>query len=144
MIAFTPTIALEEAGLTAHVHRVGSYEKLTSEGLAYSHESLLELLETTLPERFGGATGDYQIVEEEDEGGQTYLTLLVDPAVGRIDERGLLDRFGAALATGSRSNRFMTRVWHEVGSLRVRRETPVASPRGKILPLRMGRRERSE
>jgi hypothetical protein len=134
--------ALDEAGLTLHVHQVGSYEKLTSEGLAYPSEVLFELLETTLPGEFGGGVGDYQILEEEDPGGQTYLTLLVDPAVGPIDERRVLERLLSALAHGSRGNRFMAATWREAGTLRVRRESPVASARGKVLPLRVARKQR--
>jgi hypothetical protein len=136
--------ALEQSGLTLHVHGVGSYEKLTSEGLAYSYDELFELLETALPDEFGGGAGDYQILEEEDLGGQTYLTLLVDPAVGPIDERGLLQRLASALAEGSRGNRFMAGVWGETGTLRVRREAPLASARGKILPLRVARKRRED
>lgn len=134
--------ALEEAGLTLHAHQVGSYEKLTSEGLAYSYDRLFELLETTLPDEFGGGPGDYQIVEEEDPGGQTRLTLLVDPGVGPVDERGLKERLASALAEGSRGNRFMAGVWRDAGTFQVRREAPVASARGKILPLRLASRLR--
>ncbi len=133
--------ALEEAGLTLHAHQVGSYEKLTSEGLAYSYGDLFEFLETTLPDAFGGGPGDYQILEEEDAGGgQTFLTLLVDPGVDGIDEQGLLDRLGSELAGDNRQSRFMSRVWQNSGALRIRREAPVASARGKILPLRVARK----
>jgi len=131
--------ALQLAGLSLHVHDVGSFEKLTSEGLSYSYDALFELLETTLPDAFGGGAGDYQILEEEDASGQTFLTLLVDPAVGPIDEVGLLERLTSELARGSRGNRFMTHVWRDAGTLRVRRAPPIASVRGKVLPLRMGR-----
>jgi hypothetical protein len=31
----------------------------------------------------------------------------------------------------------MTKLWHNAGTLRVKREIPYASPRGKILPLHM-------
>src|SRR5262245_61895590 len=51
---------LGEAGLTLHVTDVGSDVKLTSEGLNYSVAGLAELLEATLPARFGGGVGDYQ------------------------------------------------------------------------------------
>ncbi len=129
--------ALQDAGLTLHVHNVGSFEKLTSEGLAYSYDDLFELLETTLPDAFGGGPGDYQLLEEEGAGGQTYLTLLVDPAVGPIDETRLLERLGAELAKGSRGNRFMVGVWKQAETLRLRREPPIASSRGKVLPLRV-------
>ncbi len=133
---------LEAAGLDLHVHDVGSYEKLTSEGLAYSRDQLFDVLETRLPERFGGGPGDYQLVEEEIEGGKTYLTLCVAPEVGQVDDAALLDLLAAELALGSRSNRFASGLWKTEGTLRVRREAPHASSRGKILPLRLTRHGR--
>ena len=133
---------LHAVGLTQHVHTVGSFEKLTTEGLAYSFDDLFELLETTLPDAFGGGAGDYQLLEEEAAGGQTHLTLVVDPAVGPIDEARLLDRLGAELAKGSRGNRFMAGVWQQTGALRLRREPPIASARGKVLPLRIAAKAR--
>ncbi len=131
---------LHRAGLTTHAHDVGSFEKLTVEGLAYSRDALFELLETTLPERFGGGPGDYQLVEEEGGDGQTFLTLLVDPAVDRVDESRLMQELGEELAKGSRGNRFMAGVWTQEGALRIRRERPRASARGKVLPLRLAKR----
>jgi len=134
--------ALHEIGLTQHVHDVGSFEKLTTEGLAYSYDDLFELLETTLPDAFGGGAGDYQLVEEESAGGQTHLTLLVDPGAGPIDETRLLERLGTELAKGSRGNRFMAGVWKQTNALRLRREAPMASARGKVLPLRIAGKAR--
>lgn len=131
--------AMQRAGLNLHVHTVGSFEKLTTEGLAYSFEMLYELLERKLPGEFGGGPGDYQLLEEEGADGQTFLTLLVDPNIGSLDEVRLLERLAAELAKGSRSRRFMTNIWKDSGSLRVRRASPVSSARGKVLPLRMAR-----
>jgi len=128
---------MHEAGLTQHVHNVGSFEKLTSEGMAFSIDEIYELLETELPNRFGGDIGDYQLVEEEANDAKNYLTLLVNPGIGPIDDVALLKFLTAALASGSRNKRFMARVWQEAGTLRVRRQAPIASSRGKVLPLRM-------
>jgi len=127
--------ALGGVGLTLHVHRIRSFEKFTSEGLNYFYGDLFELFEKTIPAEFGGGPGDYQLVEEEDQGGQTRLTLLVHPAVGNLDEAHLIARLQEALAGKSRGHQFMTRVWEGVGTFRVRRQAPYASPRGKILPL---------
>jgi len=74
-------------------------------------------------------------VEEEDSKGQSRLTLVVHPEVGKLDENRLLSRLMEGLAQGSRGNRFMAKVWQAAGTLRVRREAPHASLRGKILPL---------
>jgi len=129
---------LGQAGLTLHLHHIRSYEKFTSEGMNYFYGDLYKLFESVFPREFGGGPGDYQLVEEEDASGQTRLTLLVHPNVGRLDEAKILARLQAALANGSRGNCFMAGVWQNAGTFRVRREVPYASPRGKILPLHLG------
>ncbi|HEY2989157.1 MAG TPA: hypothetical protein VGL11_15600 [Candidatus Binatia bacterium] len=127
--------ALERVGFTLHIHRVRSYEKFTSEGMNYFYGDLFELFEKTLPSEFGGGPGDYQLVEEEDNNGQTRLTLLVRPDIGNVDEERLIARLKEALAQGSKGDRFMAAVWQRAGTFRVRRQIPYTSPRGKILPL---------
>lgn len=129
--------ALQKAGLTLHLHHIRSYEKLTSEGMSFFYANLYELLEKSFPAEFGGGLGDYQLVEEEDGKGQSRVTLVVHPRVGQVDEGRILNRLKAALAAGSRNNRFMTWVWQDAGTFRVKREIPYASPRGKILPLQI-------
>ena len=127
--------ALERAGLTLRLHHIRSFEKLTGEGMSYHYGDLYELFERTFPAEFGGGLGDYQLVEEEDGNGQTRLTLVVHPDVGNLDEEKILARLRGALSDGSRGNRFMTWVWQDAGTFRVKREPPYVSPRGKILPL---------
>ncbi len=131
--------ALEKAGLTLHIHHVRSYEKFTSEGLNYFYGDLFSVLETTFPSEFGGGPGDYQLVEEEGDRGQTRLTLVVHPEVGTVDEERMIVRLQECLAEGSRDNRFHTKFWQDSGTLRVRREIPHVSARGKTLPLRIAR-----
>jgi len=111
--------------------------------MSYFYGDLYELLEKAFPAEFGGGLGDYQLVEEEDGNGQTRLTLVVHPDVGNLDEEKILARLRAALADGSRTNRFTTWVWQDAGTFRIRREAPYASPRGKVLPLHMSAREPS-
>jgi hypothetical protein len=129
--------ALEKVGLKLHLHHIRSYEKFTSEGMNYFYGDLFELFEKVLPAEFGGGAGDYQLVEEEDDQGQTRLSLVVNPSVRDLDEERLLSRLRAALSQGSRGNRFMTELWQGVGIFRVVRKTPYASGRGKILPLQI-------
>jgi hypothetical protein len=131
--------ALEKVGFGLHLHSIRSYEKFTSEGMNYFYGDLFELFEKELPAEFGGCPGDYQLVEEEDSSGQTRLTLLVHPDVGELDAERLLPRLRAALAEGSRGNRFMTELWQEAGTFRILRKVPYASARGKILPLHTSR-----
>jgi hypothetical protein len=58
-----------------------------------------------------------------------------------LDQGKLLARLRAALAQGSRGNRFMTELWEDAGTFRVVRKAPHASARGKILPLHISRGE---
>jgi hypothetical protein len=130
---------LEKAGFTLHISSVRSFEKFTSEGMNYFYGDLFELFEKILPAEFGGAPGDYQLVEEEDAGGQTRLTLLLHPAVDGVDEAKLIACLKEALRSGASGGRFMTDIWQNAGTLRVVRQPPHASPRGKILPLHVSR-----
>jgi hypothetical protein len=130
---------LHRAGLTRHVHAVRSFEKLTGEGMNYFGSALHDLVERVLPSAFGGGPGDYQLVEEEDDRGQARITLVVDPVVGPLDEARVLEQMQETLAAGSRSSRFMTAIWQDAGAFRIRRETPHASARGKVLALRVHR-----
>lgn len=129
--------ALEKVGFTLHLHHIRSYEKFTSEGMNYFYGDLYELFEKKLPSEFGGGPGDYQLVEEEDENGQTRITLRVHPEAGEIDQEKLGSRLREAMGRGSWGNEFQARVWDGAGTLRIKREAPFASARGKILPLQI-------
>jgi hypothetical protein len=131
--------ALQRAGLTRHLRHIRSYEKFTSEGMNYFYGDLFDTLEKILPAEFGGGPGDYQLVEEEDDRGQTRLTLRVHPDVPNLNEDALLRRLHEELAKGSRANEFGAKVWQAAGTLRIRREIPYTSARGKILPLHISR-----
>ncbi len=134
--------ALEEAGLTLHLHRIRSFEKFTSEGMNYFYGDLFELFETILPAEFGGGPGDYQLVEEEDSNGQTRLSLRVHPDVPNLNERRILSRLEEELGRGQWENQFRMKVWRDAGTLRIRREVPRTSLRGKNLPLHIDRSSR--
>jgi hypothetical protein len=129
--------AMQELGLTLHVHGVRSYEKLTAEGMSYPVEDLIELLEAQLPAEFGGGPCDYQLIEEESPGGQTRLTLRIHPRLGALDETRILTRFVDALGRADRNQRFATEAWRTSGTFRVVREAPRTSPRGKTSPVQL-------
>jgi hypothetical protein len=129
--------ALERAGLSLHLHHIRSYEKFTSEGMNYFYGDLYEFFETALPGDFGGASGDYQLVEEEDDDGRTRLTLRADPRIGALDEAKLLARLREELGRRSWGHEFQARIWERAGTLRIKRAPPVASAMGKILPLQI-------
>lgn len=123
-----------EAGLDLLIHRVRSFEKFTCQGMNYSFGDLYQLVEDFLPRQLGGGPGDYQLVEEGAADGEVFLTLRIDPDVGVVEEDKALRSLLEGLSIGSRSQRLMARVWSETGALRIRRERPVASARGKVAP----------
>ncbi|MDF1552411.1 MAG: hypothetical protein P1P84_05080 [Deferrisomatales bacterium] len=130
--------ALGEVGLVDHLHTIRSYEKLTSEGMQFLGSDLLELLEQTLPSRFGGGPTDYQLVEEE-VGGLARVRLLVSPHLGELDESALIETALASLRTGGQGRGMMSRWWQEGGVLRVERREPYLTAALKVLPLHVRR-----
>jgi len=123
----------EQLGFTTHISGVRSYEKLTSESVTFMGSMLFELLEETLPARFGGSPTDYQIVEEE-EHGLPRVSLLVSPRLGQLDEDSILETVFDQLAFADWSRR-MSDQWRHSRTLRLQRREPYATPAAKILPL---------
>ncbi len=126
---------LEELGFTDHIHNIRSFDKLTGEGMTVVGTDLVRIIEEVLPAKFGGASTDYQMVEEEDEQGHTKMSLLVSPEVGEIDEAELTQTLLAELGKGKDLQRMMAYFWSQAGTLRVKRMRPVTTARGKLLPL---------
>ena len=125
----------QKLGLTTHLSNIRSYEKLTSEGVTFLGGELITLLEETLPSRFGGSLGDYQLVEEEDDG-VSKVSILVAPSVGEIDEAAVVATVLEALSADSfAGRRRMGELWQSGNVLRVTRREPMRTGRAKVLPL---------
>jgi hypothetical protein len=84
--------------------------------------AVVRALDETLPARFGGGPGDYQLVEDEGADGARRLRLLVHPGVGPIDPRAVAEAFGSGLDR-----------WPVRGFLAVERRVPLATRVGKVL-----------
>ena len=88
-----------------------------------------------LPARFGGSPLDYQLLEEEDERHFPRLSLIVSPRIPLADEQAVTTRCSRP-SDGQPGRRRGPGVWAQAKTLRVRRMEPVATARGKYLPLR--------
>ena len=97
---------------------------------------LFHLIEEVIPARFGGSLADYQFVEQQDPRGLPRYTLLVNPALGPVDETALAAVILKELAGLRRPYPFMVDQWRQGGDIRVRRALPVLTARGKLLPVR--------
>jgi hypothetical protein len=126
--------ALGSLGLATHLTWIRSYDKLTSEGVTFMGERLIQLLEQDLPARFGGTVGDYQIVEEE-EGGLTKVSVLVASRIGTVDEDALLSTVVRTLRQNHHSGSYWTDLWRQGNALRVMRREPYMTQTSKVMPI---------
>ena len=127
-----------QVGFDACLNNIRSYEKLTGEGVTFVDTDFIRIVERDLPERFGGRSTDYQLVEKEDSRGFTHLQLLVSPRVGEIQETEVLDRFLNLLRRAEASpdswSQSGTEMWKQSNMLQIVREFPVPTVSGKIMP----------
>jgi hypothetical protein len=127
-------------GYHVHLSDVRSFEKLTGEGVTFARTSLIYVLETVLPSKFGGQPTDYQLVEQETGGGLTRLHLMVNPAVGAIDEGALKRSFLESVGWGDGAMKMGSVLWDQADTLEIRRAAPISTKMGKVQPFHLERR----
>lgn len=125
---------IEKLGWRTHLSKVRSREKLTAEGMTFLDLDVVHLLEKVLPERFGGAPTDYQLVEEEQDG-LPVVRILVHPRVGDVDPQAVSEVALETMGRGSGAERVMALVWRNAGVIKVERRPPYRTHSGKILHL---------
>jgi hypothetical protein len=128
---------IEGLGFRTHLHSIRSFEKLTAGGMTFFDTDVIRVLEETLPARFGGGPGDYQLVEAESEDGTTHLSLYVHPAVGAFVETEVADAFLRAIGRSNDASHVMELQWRQSGVLRVKRRPPLQTASGKVLHLHL-------
>jgi hypothetical protein len=122
-------------GYRTIVQDVQSFGKLTAHSMVLAGPRLLCILEEALPHRFGGAPGDYQLVEQEGRE-QKELRLRVSPRLGAVDLAEVQDFFITqikALYGGNVSQR----VWRATGALQVLAGEPHRTRTGKVHPIHL-------
>ena len=127
---------LGRLGLRTHISDVRGFDKLTGEGVTFLRASLESILEDVLPRQFGGTAMDYQLAEEETIGGITSLILRVAPSVGAVDEAALRSVLLHKLGEGGTVQQHMAALWRRAETVAIRREPPILTPAGKVLPFR--------
>jgi len=136
------TCFLGSLGLRDHLSYVRSHEKLTGEGMTFVKTRLVEVVEDVLPARFGGASTDYQVIEEETGDGLMRLSLLVSPGVGEVDPDDVRAAFLEEIGRGTELERYMARFWELANTVQVERRPPRATGVGKVLPFHLIRASR--
>jgi hypothetical protein len=124
----------DQLGCHQTIHHIRSADKITGFGVTFWVSDVHDVLETAIPRRLGGAPGDYQLVEYDSAEGLPVYSLVAHPRLATISEQGLIDLFLAELAQRKPYYGFMTSIWAREKVLHVRRQAPIATARGKILP----------
>lgn len=131
---------LEGYGFTDHLRHIRSFSKLTAEGVTLVGSEMIRILEEVLPARFGGSPLDYQFIEEEDEGGFTRLSLIVSPKIELADEAAVVETVLDALGRRRVADDSDRAIWKQAETLRVKRQEPVWTARGKLMPLHLAKK----
>jgi hypothetical protein len=121
------------------IRSIRSFEKLTGAGMNFLDTDVVRVLEEVLPQRFGGAPTDYQLLEKEDADGVPRLHLLIRPSLGPIDEAEAARVFLDGLNTDSGASVIMGLTWEKAGILRIERQAPHMTASGKILHLHLAK-----
>jgi hypothetical protein len=130
---------LEAQGWPTHLQAIVSREKLTAAGMTFYDSDVIRVLESVLPARFGGGPTDYQLVEDETEGGDPRIRLLVHPALGPMDPATVAEAFLSAIGSGAGAERLMGAVWRDARLLQIDRRPPLRGASGKILHVHVAR-----
>jgi phenylacetate-coenzyme A ligase PaaK-like adenylate-forming protein len=126
---------LHDLGLDRHIHTVRSYRKLTGEGVTLVGTDMQTILEEVFPQKFGGSSLDYQLVEEEDERGFTKLTLYVSPDVSIDNEQALIDTLLDAMKESAPSVQLAQPDYQTGQTIGIRRQKPILTISGKFAPI---------
>ncbi len=91
---------------------------------------------------------DYQLVEKEDNKGFNRLQLFISSRIGNIDEATVLRKFMVFLKHAEASpeswSQSGTAMWKQSGMVQVKREFPIPTASGKIVPFYLSRAQKTE
>lgn len=127
--------AARDLGYDESLHTIRSFRKITAWGVTLAQADLYTLLEETLPKQFGGSLADFQLVEQENELGESSLALRVSPRLGEIDEDQVRSVFLSELEKMERYYGYMAGIIRQAKVLRVERAEPSTTVGGKVLPV---------
>ncbi|MGD9015033.1 MAG: hypothetical protein PVI33_03310 [Candidatus Omnitrophota bacterium] len=124
---------LEKAGLSSHIQDIHSFEKFTCEGMTFMVSDFRRIAEEILPRKYGGSSTDYQIQEEYDPSGITFINIIVSPRVGQVNDTQLIKTVIQELGKAKSAARLMAQVWARADTIRIQHIEPIPTKRGKIL-----------
>lgn len=126
---------LEAMGFTQQIDNIYSYGKLSGQGLTLVGGDMLNILEKSLPDRFGGNPTDYQLVECEG-AIQTDIELRMHPRLAQASE-GVVREFFLSEVKRLWGGALTRRVWEQTEGIRVVFAEPYLSGGRKIHALHL-------
>jgi len=123
------------AGMDLQIRDIYSYGKLTGQGITLMGSDIVRILESALPQHFGGGPGDYQLVEF-DGARQSQLELRISPRAGAGPPAAVRD-FLLREIRGCYGGALASRVWAHSGGLEAAIAEPFATRSGKVLSLHL-------
>jgi hypothetical protein len=117
-------------GFNVHLSRIRSYEKLTTQGMCFLGSDVINLVEKTLPRKFGGCATDYQLVERVSDG-LSRLCIVVSPGIGDLDETEVVHTAVEDLCRRPGPMALMTRLVSSGNDVEVVRREPYTTLAGK-------------
>lgn len=127
--------SLTEMGFTQQLSNIFSYGRLTGQGMTLVGGDILKILEHSLPQRFGGTTTDYQIVECEGNN-QTETELRVHPRVGAHSPEEI-KKFFLSEVKALWGGALTRRNWEQTEGIRVVIAEPYVSGKQRVHPLHL-------
>jgi hypothetical protein len=124
-----------QLGFTTVLRDISSFGKLTGHGVTLVGTEVLQLLELTLPARFGGSPTDYQLVER-DGAGQARFLLHVGRRVP-LDSTSEVKHFFLHELRQCHGGQIASRLWRDAEAFEVVHQDPIPTGRGKILSLHL-------
>ena len=126
---------LSRMGYRLQVRDIAAFGKICGQGGTIRAPEVVRLLEEGLPRRFGGRSGDYQLLEMEGKA-QTEMVLRIHPRLGLAAPEEVLEYFlaecrslyGGALAVLH---------WTQSNGMRVEVKEPVLARSGKFRAIRL-------
>ncbi len=127
--------SLKAMGFSQQASQIYSYGRLTGQGMTLVGGDVLKLLEIRLPQRFGGTSTDYQLVER-DGPNQTEIELRVHPQVGARSAEEVKEFFLSELKAVYGGG-LTQRNWRHSEGLRVVFAAPYMSIKQRVQPLHL-------
>lgn len=126
----------EQIGFHHHLSTIRSFTKLTGRGMTILGSDFVRILEEVLPRKYGGSPTDYQLLEEEDSGGQTMLSLVISHRVGKIDNDEVITTVLHELRKNIYGGKLAAGLWSQAKTLQIKRMEPVTLF-GKVVTLHL-------